>query len=102
MAGNGEGPKVLKPSACKSHMRKRLAESFDEIVDGFVKEAKKGSCPHVKLTNELLETASGKRASRKKGPAERMLEKWTGGGKETKTKRAQARDGKFVKAGSRG
>lgn len=99
MAGEAMGQKrALKPSACKRLIRKRLAESFEEIVDGFVKEAKKGSCPHVKLTNELLETAR-KRPSRKKGPGEKMLEQWTGGGNKAKPKRAQGKDGKFVGAG---
>ena len=65
--------KVLKPAECKKHIQERLAQNFEAIVEGFVEEAKKGSCPHVKLANELLKEA----APRKKGPAELMLEKWT-------------------------
>ena len=81
--------KTPKPSACKGIMQKRLAESFEEIVDGFVEEAKKGSCAHVKLTTELLETASREKESRKKGSAERMLEKWVNRRKQEEAGRGQ-------------
>ena len=81
--------KAPKPSACKGIMQKRLAESFEEIVDGFVEEAKKGSCAHVKLTTELLETASREKESRKKGSAERMLEKWVNRRKQEEAGRGQ-------------
>ena len=72
--------KLLKPSECRGFMRKRLAEVFPEIVHGFVKEAKAGSCAHVKLANELLEKTAVKTAVRRgKGSAERMLEEWREG-----------------------
>jgi hypothetical protein len=90
--------KVLKPAECKKHIQEKLAQNFEAIVDGFVEEAKKGSCPHVKLANELLDKA----APGKKGPAELMLEKWTRGGrpKVARVGLARGRDGRFVvKAG---
>lgn len=45
----------LRPSQCRAHMRKVLAEEFRGIVHGFVEEAKRGSCQHVKLATELLD-----------------------------------------------
>ncbi len=63
----------LRPSECRSHMRRILAKEFDAIVQGFVEAAKKGSCPHLKLATELLKpTRTG--PSRKKGSATRMWE----------------------------
>ena len=50
----------LRPAQCRAYMRKTLAREFRGIVDGFVKSAKKGSCHHVKLATELLETKSQK------------------------------------------
>ncbi len=64
----------LRPSECRSHMRRTLAKEFQGIVDGFVEAAKKGSCPHVKLATELLKPVR-KGPSRKKGTATRYLEK---------------------------
>lgn len=45
-------------------MRRTLAAEFEGIVSGFVKQAKSGSCPHVKLASEFLEPR--RRASRPK------------------------------------
>lgn len=47
--------KPLRPAQCRPFMRKHLAEAFPKIVQGFVNEAEKGSCTHVKLATELLE-----------------------------------------------
>ena len=47
--------KPLRPSQCRGYMRRKLAQEFGGIVDGFIKGAKSGSCPHVKLATELLE-----------------------------------------------
>jgi hypothetical protein len=70
----GEGQaRHLRPSECRSHMRRTLAKEFQGIVDGFVEAAKKGSCPHVKLATELLKPVR-KGPSRKKGTATRYLE----------------------------
>ena len=60
---NGKA-KYMRPSECRSHMRRTLAKEFQGIVDGFVEAAKKGSCPHVKLATELLKPI-------RKGPRER-------------------------------
>lgn len=66
--------KTLKPSQCRNFMRKRLAEEFPHIVHGFVREAKSGSCAHVKLANELLlERAEKKRTPRRMSSAEQIL-----------------------------
>ena len=48
--------KPLRPGQCRAHMRKVLAAEFTEIVKGFVEQAKSGSCQHVKLATELLES----------------------------------------------
>ncbi len=64
---------VLRPSQCRRYMRKRLAEEFRGIVQGFVEGARTGSCSHVKLVTELLAEPDRTR-SRKKGSATRMLE----------------------------
>ena len=77
----GSKKKLRTPAQCRRHFQDRIAESIEEIVDGFVKEAKKGSCPHVKLTNEMLEEAIEEKAARKKGPGERMVDEWLRGGK---------------------
>lgn len=53
-AGSTEPP--LRPGQCRAHMREVLAAEFREIVKGFVEGAKSGSCQHVKLATELLET----------------------------------------------
>ena len=93
--GHEKAGTPLKPSACRSYMRKELAKNFKAIVKGFVDEAKTGSCPHVKLTNELLEGAPGKKVSRRKGSAELMLEKWTGKA-VVKPPRVRGGNGMFV------
>jgi hypothetical protein len=70
----GEGKaKHMRPSECRSHMRRTLAKEFQGIVDGFVEAAKRGSCPHVKLATELLKPIR-KGPSRKKGTATRFWE----------------------------
>ena len=58
----------MRPSECRSLMRKTLAREYEEIVEGFIAAAKKGSCPHVKLATELLKP-DRKGPSRKKGTA---------------------------------
>ena len=50
------GKPPLRPAQCRAYMRKELAREFRGIVDGFVKGAKSGSCQHVKLATELLES----------------------------------------------
>jgi hypothetical protein len=92
----GGRKKVLKPADCGNHIRERLAENFEGIVNGFVKEAMEGSCPHVKFVCELLETEPKVGTGRKKGSAELMLAEWK---KRGKPQRARGVDGRFV-AGS--
>ena len=63
----------LKPNQCRAYMRRELAREFRGIVKGFVAGAKRGSCQHVKLAAELLETP--KRAPRRgKGSAQKMVD----------------------------
>jgi hypothetical protein len=73
-AGDAAKPRALKPAHCRALMRRRLAQEFHDIVDGFVKQAKLGSCPHVKLATELVQMPN--KIVRKKTPAERMLEEF--------------------------
>ncbi len=63
----------MQPAGCRTYMRKRLATEFPEIVDGFVEEAKKGSCNHVKQAMEMLKPTR-KGTPRRKGPMQRLLE----------------------------
>lgn len=44
----------LRSSQCRGVMRKALTEGYEEIVKGFVEQAKTGSAAHVRLANELL------------------------------------------------
>jgi len=63
----------MRPNECRNLMRRTLQEEFQGIVDGFIKAAKEGSCPHVKLATELLRPIR-KSPSRKKGTATRYWE----------------------------
>jgi hypothetical protein len=65
----------MQPGQCGEHLRKKLAEEFEAIVQGFVEEAKKGGCQHVKLVTELLKDVEPSQP-KKKGPATRFLEEW--------------------------
>ena len=76
MAGRNElqeKVKPLRPSQCRSYMRRELAAKFPEIVKGFVKGAKAGSCAHVKLATELL-AQPDRKPRRRKGSAGRLLD----------------------------
>jgi hypothetical protein len=73
-AGKKGAERSLTPGQCRTHMRRTLAKEFEKIVEGFVKEAKKGSCPHLRLTTELLKPMEG--TKQKKGPVARFLEEW--------------------------
>src|SRR5580698_9056506 len=46
--------RLLYPAGCREHLRKALAKEFEDITAGFVKAAKSGSVPHIKLATELL------------------------------------------------
>ena len=67
--------RLLYPAGCREHLRKALAREFEEIADGFVKAAKSGSVPHVKLAAELLKPTR-KGARRKPSTAARILKEW--------------------------
>ena len=56
-AAEPQPAKPLRPKQCHKHLQKRLADEFPNIVNGFISEALKGSCPHMKLAVELLEPA---------------------------------------------
>jgi len=65
--------RLMQPAGCRAYLRRRLAKEFEEIVDGFLKEAKKGSCPHVKLATEFLKPVR-KGTPRRKSAATKMLD----------------------------
>lgn len=73
-----EPEKPLRPAQCRAFMRRHLAESFPRIVEGFVNQAETGSCMHVKLASELLDSkrkVSGAARSRKDS-ARDVLRAW--------------------------
>ena len=65
--------KPLRPRQCHKYLQKELASEFKTILAGFIEEARKGGCSHMKLTVELLEPAKDD-GSRRKGSAQRLLE----------------------------
>jgi len=65
--------KPLRPRQCHKYLQKTLATQFRTIVAGFVSEAQKGGCAHMKLAVELLEPAKDEGRLRK-GSAQRLLE----------------------------
>ena len=65
--------KPLRPRQCHKYLQKMLAAEFPKIVGGFIEEARKGGCAHMKLTVELLEPAKDEGRQRK-GSAQRLLE----------------------------
>lgn len=65
--------KPLRPRQCHKYLQKTLATEFKTIVGGFIEEARKGGCAHMKLAVELLEPAKDE-GRRKKGSAQRLLE----------------------------
>jgi hypothetical protein len=73
-ASKREQQRLVQPAGCRTYIRRRLATEFPEIVDGFLEEAKKGGRNHVKQAIELLKPVR-KGTSRRKGSAQRLLEK---------------------------
>ena len=67
--------RLLYPAGCREHLRKALAREFEEIAAGFVKAAKSGSVPHVKLAAELLKP-NRKATTRRPSTAARILKEW--------------------------
>ena len=64
--------KPLRPRQCHKYLQKTLASKFTTIVSGFIEEAQKGGCAHMKLAVELLQPIESE--SRRKGSAQRLLE----------------------------
>ena len=66
----GDSPSARKPprtaAGCRAYMRSELTRGFPEIVEGFVKVAKRGSAPHLKMANEILESGRVVKAKRSK------------------------------------
>ena len=75
--GTGESARAaerpLRPSQCREYMRRVLAREFRGIVQGFVQEARSGSCQHVKLATELV-TTPPRRQVRRKGTLATLIE----------------------------
>ncbi len=65
--------KPLRPRQCHKYLQKTLASEFPTILSGFIDEARKGGCAHMKLAVELLEPTKDE-GRRKKGSAQRLLE----------------------------
>jgi hypothetical protein len=67
--------KPLRPSQCRTYLRKTVAGAYRDIVKGFVTQAKSGGCQHLKMATEVIESSKRTRTGpRVKGPAERLLE----------------------------
>jgi hypothetical protein len=67
--------KPLRPHQCKKHLRETVAAAYRDIVKGFVTQAKSGSCQHLKMATEVVESPKRTRAGpRVKGPVESVLE----------------------------
>jgi hypothetical protein len=64
--------KSLRPRQCHKYLQKTLATEFRTIGGGFIEEARKGGCAHMKLAVGLLEPA--KDEGSRKGSAQRLLE----------------------------
>lgn len=62
----------LRPRQCQRYLQETLAGRFQTIVEGFISEAQKGGCAHMKLAVELLEPAQD--SGRRKGSAQRLLD----------------------------
>jgi hypothetical protein len=67
--------KPLRPHQCRKHLRETVAAAYRDIVAGFVAQAMSGSCQHLKMATEVVESPKRTRVGpRVKGPAERLLE----------------------------
>jgi hypothetical protein len=62
----------LRPNQCEKYLQKALSAKFEAIVEGFLKEAQKGGCAHMKLCVELLEPKEEEKA----GTLDRFLEEF--------------------------
>jgi hypothetical protein len=70
-----DAKKPLKPHQCRNHLRKTVAAAYRDIVAGFVKEATSGSCQHLKMATEVVESQKRvKKSLQPKGAAAQLLE----------------------------
>ena len=46
-------PSAPRPKCCRTYTRSRVAEALPEIVEKFLREAKRGSVPHAKALASL-------------------------------------------------
>ncbi|HEY5329893.1 MAG TPA: hypothetical protein VIJ79_08430 [Acidobacteriaceae bacterium] len=70
-----DAKKPLKPHQCRNHLRKTVSAAFRDIVAGFVAEAIKGGCQHVKMATEVVESQKRiKKGLRPKSVTEQLLE----------------------------
>ncbi len=70
---SGRRPSSVR--GCRVYLLRELMRQYPEIVQGFLKEAKKGSCQHLKLVQEMLE--SEKKLKRPKA-VEELLRRMAG------------------------
>lgn len=63
---HGDDERLLRPSQCRSYLRRELAEQLPGVVKALVESAKTGSYQHVKLMTDLLEVRSGETEKRKR------------------------------------
>ncbi|HZL26820.1 MAG TPA: hypothetical protein VFC39_09840 [Acidobacteriaceae bacterium] len=70
-----DAKKPLKPHQCRNHLRKTVAAAYRDIVAGFVEEAKKGDCQHLRMATEVVESQKRIRESlRPKSVTAQLLE----------------------------
>lgn len=65
----------LRRTQCRRYLERTVTSEFRKIVQGFVREAKKGGCAHMKMATELVDPAKKGARRRGKGSAQRLLEK---------------------------
>lgn len=68
VGGGDKRERPLRPGQCRAHLRRELAGEFRGIVKGLIEQAKKGSCPHVKLATELLDLRQEQQPKKRRGP----------------------------------
>ena len=65
----------LQRRRCRQYLEKTVTREFRKIVQGFVREAKKGGCAHMKMAAELVDPGKKRATRRGKGSVQRLLEK---------------------------
>jgi hypothetical protein len=71
--GSGRRPSTVR--GCRAYLQRELMRQYPEIVQGFLKEAKKGSCQHLKLVQEMMEA---EKASKRPKVVEQLLRRMAG------------------------